>query len=115
VHTHAGTFTDTLRTRFSLVAALAAQPAFGVEVTGRGRPMLLIPGFSGQPAMADSAKMATWREAVARYIRDRKLGRPVIVGHSLGGFLALDLEATHPELHEELHGETQRFLSSTGN
>jgi pimeloyl-ACP methyl ester carboxylesterase len=115
VRTHAGTFTDTLRTRFSLVAALAAQPAFGVEVTGRGRPMLLIPGFSGQPAMADSAKMATWREAVARYIRDRKLGRPVIVGHSLGGFLALDLAATHPELHGELHGETQRFLSSTGN
>jgi pimeloyl-ACP methyl ester carboxylesterase len=38
------------------------------------------------------------REGIAAYIRKNKLDHPAIVGHSLGGFLALDLAAHYPDL-----------------
>jgi pimeloyl-ACP methyl ester carboxylesterase len=38
------------------------------------------------------------RADLARYIRDRKLAHPIAVGHSLGGFLALWLAASEPDL-----------------
>lgn len=101
---------------------------FTVRVTGHGRPMLLIPGlaspgavwdttvahfddthechvvslagFGGTPPARDGVtfSLATVREELAAYIRARGFERPVVVGHSLGGFLALDLAATHPDL-----------------
>jgi len=42
--------------------------------------------------------METIRKDIASYIRDKKLTRPVIVGHSLGGFLAYWIAATEPDL-----------------
>ncbi len=108
-------------------AALADVPAFDARVTGHGRPMILIPGlscpgevwattvahlndryechvlslagFAGVPACPSSAPfLESTREAIATYIQERKLERPVVVGHSLGGFLALDLGAKHAGL-----------------
>jgi pimeloyl-ACP methyl ester carboxylesterase len=56
-------------------------------------------GFAGQPpVVADSTWLVQMRDAIVRYARERGLERPVIVGHSLGGFLALDIAATVPEL-----------------
>lgn len=101
------------------------QPApFKVQTIGKGRPMILIPGlmssgdvwsttvdhykdryechvltlagFAGQPAI-DPPFLDTVRQAVIRYIADRHLARPVIVGHSLGGFLAFWIAATAPD------------------
>lgn len=110
------------------VPAAAFQPtAFGVEVAGRGRPVILIPGlgcpgsmwkdtvahlgagvqshvltlsgFAGRrPLPADKPLLATARAELAAYIRDRRLDHPVVIGHSLGGFLAYWLAATEPEL-----------------
>ena len=99
--------------------------SFAVEVIGKGRPMLLIPGltcggdvwkttvdhfkdryqchiftlagFAGQPAIA-SPMMETIRKDLASYIREQKLAHPVVVGHSLGGFLAFWIAATEPDL-----------------
>lgn len=109
-------------------AALSAEPAsFRVTVTGQGKPMILIPGlacpgavwdttvarlqdtyechvvsiagFGGTPARTESGPLLeAVREELASYIRERHLERPVLVGHSLGGFLALDLAAKHPGL-----------------
>jgi pimeloyl-ACP methyl ester carboxylesterase len=98
--------------------------AFTVKVTGAGRPMILIPGltcggnvwdgtvdhfkdryechvvtlagFAGQPAIGEPF-LEQVRDGLIKYIRDKKLQRPVIVGHSLGGFLAFWIGATAPD------------------
>jgi pimeloyl-ACP methyl ester carboxylesterase len=106
-------------------AGTAAAP-FTVQRTGAGRPMILIPGllsggevwngtvarfsdaydmhvltlagFAGTPSSGADPFLQNTRDAVIRYIRDQKLDRPIIVGHSLGGFLAFWIAATEPSL-----------------
>lgn len=98
-------------------------PAFAVKKIGKGRPMILIPGllsggdvwtttvdrykdryechvltlagFAGQPPIAGPF-LDTVRQAIIRYIKDQRLTRPIIVGHSLGGFVAFWVAATAP-------------------
>jgi pimeloyl-ACP methyl ester carboxylesterase len=100
--------------------------AFSVAVTGHGPPVVLIPGlscagnvwrdtvdryrdshalhvltlagFAGRPAVAGAPFLARVRDELARYIRQHELSRPIIIGHSLGGFVALWLAATAPDL-----------------
>ena len=100
-------------------------PSFKVEVTGRGEPMILIPGlsssgevwestvarykanyechvltlagFAGQPAI-EAPSLEKVRNDLAAYIREKKLKKPMIVGHSLGGFMALWLASVEPDL-----------------
>ncbi|MDB4955543.1 MAG: hypothetical protein JWO36_3112 [Myxococcales bacterium] len=95
--------------------------SFGVTVTGKGRPVIFIPGlgcpgevwdetvahlgeavqshvltlsgFAGRPAIR-GALSATVRKELVRYIRSNHLKSPVIVGHSMGGFIAYWLAAT---------------------
>jgi len=50
--------------------------------------VLTLPGFDGRPA-APQAGVAAARAALARLIAQRKLAKPVIVGHSLGGTLGV--------------------------
>ncbi len=94
---------------------------FTSQVVGRGAPMILVPGlvsssrvwdgvvahyrtryevhvlqlpgFAGQPAAGDSAVLERVANDIQRYIRDRRLTRPVIVGHSIGGLVALEVAA----------------------
>jgi len=98
--------------------------AFSVKVTGTGRPMILIPGlscggdvwngtvahfkdhyechvltlagFAGQPAI-NSPFLEQVRAAVVKYISDKKLDHPIIIGHSLGGFMAFWVGSTNPQ------------------
>jgi len=106
--------------------APAFQPtAFTVHVAGSGRPVILIPGlgcpgsvwdgtvahlkaqthvldfagFAGNAAApGDAPVIATARDQLVAYIRDRKLDHPVVIGHSMGGFLALWLASEAPDL-----------------
>lgn len=108
-----------------LLGAACQARSFTVTVTGSGRPMILIPGlessadvwdsvaahyksgyqvhaltlagFAGLPPV-EGLRLATVRDEIIRYIRDNRLDHPIIVGHSLGGFMALWIAVTAPDL-----------------
>jgi N-formylmaleamate deformylase len=103
----------------------AVAASFRVEVIGQGPPMILIPGlassgetwtttvehmrarytchvltlagFAGVPPIPGPL-VETAKADLARYIEAQRLVKPVVVGHSLGGELALKLGADHPDL-----------------
>jgi N-formylmaleamate deformylase len=109
-----------------VAAAPAFAPTrFTVEVTGSGPDVILIPGltastnvwrptvaalpgyryhlvqvsgFGGAPARGNARGeiVAPLADEIARYIRANHLDRPAIVGHSMGGTLALMLAERHP-------------------
>lgn len=58
-------------------------------------------GFAGQQAQ-DSPHLKTWVNDLAAYIIKNKLSHPVVIGHSIGGGMALWLAAAHPELVSKL-------------
>jgi pimeloyl-ACP methyl ester carboxylesterase len=104
----------------------AKNAPFAVQVVGKGKPMILIPGqacagavwdgtvdhfkdryechvltlagFAGR-APIEGPYLETVRKGIADYIRANKLDKPVIVGHSiLGGFLVYRLGESEPDL-----------------
>lgn len=58
---------------------------------------LTMAGFAGVPAQP-APSFQSWETAIATYIRDKKIDRPVVVGHSMGGALAMALAADYPAL-----------------
>ncbi|WP_114391548.1 alpha/beta fold hydrolase [Oleisolibacter albus] len=59
-----------------------------------------VAGFAGKPAGANSASgplLQPVADEIARYIGDAGLKQPALVGHSLGGTLALLVASRHPE------------------
>ncbi len=61
--------------------------------------VLTLAGFAGQPPLPAGAPfLRTVRDELASYIKAKELQKPVIAGHSLGGFLALWLASAEPAL-----------------
>jgi len=109
----------------AMAATTPKPPSFHVEIAGHGKPMILIPGFAssgktwdgtvahykdqyechvltlagfaGEPRI-EAPFLETVRKDLAAYIRENKMNKPVIVGHSLGGVLALWLAEREPDL-----------------
>ena len=59
--------------------------------------VLTLAGFAGAPPIKPPLA-AKVRKELVRYIRSRKLVRPIVIGHSMGGFIAYWLAATAPDL-----------------
>jgi pimeloyl-ACP methyl ester carboxylesterase len=59
-----------------------------------------VQGFAGAPAKANATGpvAAPVAEEIARYIREKGLNKPAVVGHSMGGTMGLMLAARHPDL-----------------
>lgn len=103
-----------------------AQSLFTVEVKGKGKPVILIhglyctgevwketvehyqknyecpiltlAGFGGNtPALKDNFLSAV-KEEVINYAKNKKLNKPVIIGHSMGGFLAFWAASSAPDM-----------------
>jgi pimeloyl-ACP methyl ester carboxylesterase len=54
-------------------------------------------GFAGIPAQSDPS-FQHWEMGIAQYIQQYKIIKPIIVGHSMGGGLAMALAADYPDL-----------------
>jgi pimeloyl-ACP methyl ester carboxylesterase len=59
--------------------------------------VVTLPGFDGRPAVAGNALDAA-RKSLLELIGTRRLEKPVLVGHSLGGILALAVAEEQPTL-----------------
>ncbi len=62
---------------------------------------LTMAGFAGIPAQA-SPSFKNWEAAIAEYIQSEKIVKPIIIGHSMGGGLALAIAADYPELASKI-------------
>ena len=100
--------------------------SFGVKIVGKGMPMILIPGFKGSadtynelvshykdrykcyvitlagfagqpPSGAHDHLLLKQRDDIIRYIIDKHLHKPVLVGFSFGAGLAMWIACTKPE------------------
>jgi pimeloyl-ACP methyl ester carboxylesterase len=99
--------------------------SFTVQVHGTGKPVIFIPGlacpgsvwdttvaqisgayechvitiagFGGSPGSSVNPILPNVRDELIAYIREMKLDRPTLVGHSLGGFLALWIAEIAPQ------------------
>ena len=102
-----------------------ASPDFAVKVTGHGPSVILIPGlmcgggvwdstvehlkdrytcyvltlpgFAGQPPIK-APILSKMRDEIESYVVDNKLAQPILIGHSLGGTLALWLASDQPTM-----------------
>lgn len=59
--------------------------------------ILTMAGFAGAKPDAD-ASFKDWEKGIATYIKNNKIEKPVIIGHSMGGGLAMAIAADYPEL-----------------
>ena len=99
---------------------------FEVIKTGKGKQSIIfIPGFASSGEVWNETKTAfekdltcytltmagfagvklelnpsfeNWKTEIANYIKDNKIGKPILIGHSMGGGLALAIAADYPEL-----------------
>ncbi|MFI5196187.1 MAG: alpha/beta fold hydrolase [Chitinophagales bacterium] len=102
---------------FTSVAANKKYDAFQVKVSGKGQPVLLIPGatcsgdewketvahlsgshechvftlagYAGAPPLSKGPYLETIKNQIEQYMEDKKLNNVILIGHSIGGVLSL--------------------------
>lgn len=58
---------------------------------------LTMAGFAGAKSQPN-ATFDNWKTEIANYIKTNKIEKPIVIGHSMGGGLAMAIAADYPEL-----------------
>lgn len=110
-----------------LFSSAHAQKPFKVTITGKGQPILFIPGatcsgdvwqatvahyaqnyechvftlagYAGTTPLSEGPYLEIFKSSLISYIKTNNLQHIILVGHSIGGFLSLGIAS---ELHERL-------------
>ncbi len=117
--------------------------SFKVEIKGKGQPLLLIPGLScsgdvwketvaryskhyqchiftlagyaGVPAI-QAPLLETASRDIRQYVKDQKLQKPLVMGHSIGGYLTIKMASEEPTLFGKvIVVDALPFLPAAGN
>lgn len=113
----------------AVLTDLYAQKSFEVTVKGKGAPILLFPGFGctgelwnetvaelsktnechiftfagfGDVAPIESPWFSKIKDDVLLYVKNNKIKKATLLGHSLGGTLSYWLAATEPDLFKKI-------------
>jgi len=62
---------------------------------------LTMAGFAGVKPQSNPT-FSGWKNEIAAYIKDHKIDKPVLVGHSMGGTLAMAIASDYPELIKKI-------------
>jgi len=116
----------TLLGLFIFNSVQASEYSFHVTVEGSGQPIILIPGLSShgsvwnetvakykgnfqthvitlpgfagvKPMDLSSGFLVPIKEELLNYIEDNSLNKPIVIGHSLGGFMAMLMAIDKPD------------------
>ncbi|EDP96996.1 alpha/beta hydrolase [Kordia algicida OT-1] len=114
---------------FITFSTIAQEKSFQVKIIGKGNPILLFPGFSctgdvwnetvkelskthechiftfagfGNVPAIETPWLTTIKNDLENYVTRKKLKKPTIIGHSMGGSLALWLASENPNTYKEL-------------
>ena len=109
--------------------SFAQQKSFDVKIIGKGKPVVLIPGYSCSGDVwketadhlknkyqlhiltlagyagtkpIDSPILQTVHNEIIAYVKTNKLNKPIVIGHSLGAFMGLWLSSSEPDLFGKL-------------
>jgi pimeloyl-ACP methyl ester carboxylesterase len=103
---------------------------FDVKISGKGKQSIIfIPGFASSGDVWNETKLTyekdftcytltmagfagvkpqpnatfrNWETSIANYIKENKIEKPIIIGHSMGGGLALAIASDYPELIKKI-------------
>jgi pimeloyl-ACP methyl ester carboxylesterase len=87
-----------------LIPGLSSMPAVWngtmAALPGYRYHLVHVSGFAGRPAGANAEGnyLVPVAEEIARYIREARLERPAVVGHSMGGTWGILVASRHPDL-----------------
>ncbi|MBP7239877.1 MAG: alpha/beta hydrolase [Saprospiraceae bacterium] len=114
----------------TIVSAQNKSYPFEVKISGKGQQSIIfIPGFASSGEVWDETKsnyetdytcytltmagfagvqpqpnatFTDWETGIANYIKENKIEKPILVGHSMGGSLALAMASDYPNLIKKI-------------
>lgn len=62
---------------------------------------LTMAGFATEKPNPNSS-ISFWTDQIAHYVQEQNIQKPILVGHSLGGVIAMNLASDYPDLFQKL-------------